>query len=518
MTAPNQPAGSSRDTVSVSVGLLDTLMSLAGELVLSRNQLLQGMAAADPKHMALSGQRIDLITSELQDAVMRTRMCAADQTLAPLKEMTENWAGRMEKAVNLTITADEVYLDTAIAESVAAAMEHIIRDLVEQSMETPEDRAAAGKDRAGRIRLTATKDTGQISLTIRDDGRGADAGRMTARTNQGILAIEQMGGTTEFPASPGRGTDIRIKLPLTLSIIPCQMIRSGDQRYAIPQTDLNELIRIPVHRIDEQVKVVGDLPVVRVRDDLLPLVDLSAVLGGGEPEIDATTPLNIAVVSSGGHTYGLVVDRFNDAEEIVVKSLGRHLNQALIYAGATIMGDGRAALILDIARIGHAAGISRQKDAVYAETREPDTASLQAAGSAALITFKNTESEYYCTFLDRVARIERVRAADIETAGGKTVVQYRGGALSLYALSDFTDAAPLPERPFQEVIVLKWQNREIGLLATPPVDTLTSALDLDEETLKAPAVPGSLIINGRTARLIDVDEMVRLVRPDWCGS
>ncbi len=616
MKQPAKPAGTSESDIQlgqksqsslrVNVGLLDTLMTLAGELVLGRNQLLQGINSANTKATELSSQRIDMITSELQEAIMRTRMQPIANILNKFSRVVRDMSHQLGKSIDLQIIGKEVELDKTILEAINDPLTHLVRNSVDHGIETPMEREQMGKEATGKITLKAFHDAGQVNLIISDDGRGlapekiaaaaiakdliteqqvaemsekakmeliflpgfSTASEVTDVSGRGVgmdvvvTNIQNLGGIIELDSTPGQGTDIQIKLPLTLAIIPSQITSVGKERYALPQVNLNELLRIPAAQVKEKIEKVGDAAVVRLRGELLPLLDLAQMLGiektftdpatleeqsdrrtsladrrsrklltaqeadASEPTAEqeersgkdrryrASSAMNIAVVSAGAFKYGLVVDQLHDSEEIVVKPVGRHLKKCSAYAGATIMGDGKVALILDISNLAHTAELAAVSEAgQMARAAEEEARTLK--DMAALLTFKNTDAGHFAAPLNLVERIERIKTADIERIGDRKVVQYRGGALPLYELSQVAEFDPLPEKELQEVIVFKVKNRELGLMVTPPVDTMEVMLDVDESTLKQPAINGSMIINGHTTLLVDIFELVKILNPEW---
>jgi len=595
-------------SLRVNVNLLDTLMTLAGELVLSRNQLLQGITSSNSKATQLSGQRIDMITSELQEAIMRTRMQPVGNILGKFTRIVRDLSLKLGKTIDLTLEGNEVELDKTILEGLTDPLTHLVRNAVDHGIETPKERIETGKAEAGIIKIRAFHDAGQVNILISDDGRGLEADTISeAAVAKGLVTedqvrtmtkkqimelillpgfstaeemtqvsgrgdgmdvvttnIEGLGGIVELDSTPGIGTEVQIKLPLTLAIIPSQITSVGEEKYAIPQVNLSELLRIPASQIKERIERVGDAEVVRLRGELLPILNLAKMLGIPrtfvDPETFETKPekrvdiadrravqhlvhedkvtvrvaapsqahlpregqdrrkgkghaINIAVVAAGGFKYGLVVDRFHDSEEIVVKPVGRHLKQCHVYAGATIMGDGKVALILDISNIAARAGLSSVCDSAQS-VKAVEAKAAEGEDKAALLTFKNGETEYFAAPLNLVERIERIRSDKIETIGPSRVAQYRGGSLPLYELSQIGPFHPLPDREFQEVIVFKVKNREVGLMVTPPVDALEVVMDIDCSSLKQKAINGSMTIGSRTTLLLDIFEMVRLLNPD----
>jgi two-component system, chemotaxis family, sensor kinase CheA len=596
-----------KTSLRVNVGLLDTLMNLAGELVLSRNQLLQGVNSSNSKATEVSSQRIDMITSELQEAIMRTRMQPIANILNKFTRVVRDLSQQLGKSVDLIIEGEDVELDKTILESINDPLTHLVRNCVDHGIETPMEREQAGKNKNGKILLKVFHDAGQVNIIISDDGKGLNTEKIAeSAVSKGLVTeqqasqmsekqkmeliflpgfstakevtdvsgrgvsmdvvitnIETLGGMIDLDSTLGKGMDIQIKLPLTLAIIPSQITSVGNERYAVPQVNLDELLRIPAARVKEMIEKVGDASVVRLRGELLPLLDLSDLLGiekryhdpiEKEEHVDrrkniadrrsrrhlitgegdtketfdsekeqrntsdrryhATSAINIAVVSAGTFKYGLVVDQLHDSEEIVVKPVGRHLKKCTAYAGATIMGDGKVALILDISNIAQMAELSSVSEAGQM-AKATENAAASGKDMAALLTFKNSETEYFAAPLNLVERIERIESSTIETIGDRKVVQYRGGALPLYELSQVADFRPLPERDCQEVIVFKVKGRELGLMVAPPIDAVEINLNVDESTLKQPAISGSMIINQHTSLLVDVFELARIMSPEW---
>ncbi len=598
-----------QSSLRVNVGLLDTLMNLAGELVLSRNQLLQGINSSNQKATELSSQRIDMITSELQEAIMRTRMQPIANILNKFTRVVRDLSHQLGKTIDLIIEGKDVELDKTILESINDPLTHLIRNSVDHGIETPMEREQMGKHPTGKIILKAFHEAGQVNIVISDDGKGLNptkianaaveknliseqqvsemsdkqkmeliflpgfslAKEVTDVSGRGVgmdvvvTNISNLGGIIELDSVPGEGTDIQIKLPLTLAIIPSQITSVGNERYAVPQVNLNELLRIPAAQVKEKIEKVGDAAVVRLRGELLPLLNLADMLGiektYSDPVITEELPerrqniadrrckqhiitedgviiespdnnaefperserdrryhaasaINIAVVSAGAFKYGLVVDKLHDSEEIVVKPVGRHLKKCTAYAGATIMGDGKVALILDISNLAQMAELSAVSEAGQM-ARAAEEAAAAGKDKAALLTFKNSESEYFAAPLNIVERIERIESTAIEQIGNNKVVQYRGGALPLYELSQVAEFKPLETKDQHEVIVFKIKDRELGLMVTTPIDALEVTLDIDESTLKQPAISGSMIINHHTTLLVDIFEMVKILNPGW---
>ncbi len=604
----------------VNIDLLDSLMTLAGELVLSRNQLLQGIISDDTRNLEISSQRIDMVTSELQEAIMKTRMQSISNVFNKFQRVVRDLARELKKEVSLSIEGKSVELDKTIIEGISDPLTHLVRNAVDHGIEIPDERHKIGKASTGKISLKAFHEAGQVNIEISDDGRGFDgdkllvsalrkklitdhqassmsekekmaliflpgfstAKQVTDVSGRGVgmdvvkTNLDKLGGIVDIESKKNQGTVIRIKLPLTLAIIPSQIISLGNERYAIPQVNLNELLRIPAIQVKDRIEKVGDAEVVRLRGNLLPLLNLSKVLeidktyvnpfdgstmqerriniadrrskhspvfeneetDKTEPEAPDMEPevlkepgprseserrtniksaLNIAVVSAGLFKYGLVVNQLHDSEEIVIKPLGRHLKACKGYAGATIMGDGRVALILDVAGLAQMAKLTSLEgsDRVSDAAKKKTMAQKEAGDKTSVLLFRNDDEEQCAVPLGLVERIERIKVANIETVGGKKVIQYRGSSLPLFSLDEVANVKPLPESEQLEVIVFTLAGREVGLMVRPPVDAVDVAVKIDNITLKQPGIMGSAIIENYTTLLVDIFELVRTINPDW---
>ena len=600
-------------SIRVTVSLLDQLMNLAGELVLSRNQLLQTITSGDVRNAETVGQRIDLVTSELQEAIMLTRMQPIGNVFNKFPRVVRDLSKMLNKQMDLTIVGKDVELDKTIIEAINDPLTHLVRNSVDHGIEPPDERVRKGKNPKGLIVLKAYHEAGQVVIEISDDGKGLD-GNILAETaiNKGLITPEQaktmsekervnlillpgfstakkitdvsgrgvgmdvvktnldkLGGSIEIESEVGKGTTISVKLPLTLAIIPCQIVVTGGERYAIPQVNLEELLRIPAAKVKERIERVGDAEVVRLRGNLLPLIRLSDVLGiprtyydpindefrpdrrknvadrrskasplfgknnpdtdqQQEQSVDFTrkeedrrqnpaSALNIVVVSTGAMKYGLIVDRLQDSEEIVIKPLGRHLQQCKGYAGATIMGDGRIALILDVNNLSQMAGLTSLDGTERANelAEAAKDAIIKAKDKQALLTFSSSPDEQFAVPLNQVERVEKIKITDIEDVGGRRVMQYRGGSLPLVSIDEVAMVQPLADRDDLLVIVFNLAGKDIGLLAIGPIDAIEVAADVDDMTLKQTGIMGSSIINGHTTMLVDIFEIVQTINPDW---
>jgi two-component system chemotaxis sensor kinase CheA len=533
-------------SLRVEVQVLDRLMNLVGELVLTRNQILQ---RAD-QGAAATSKRLDAITSQLQVEVMKTRMQPIAAAWGRLPRVVRDLGRELGRQVRLDQDGEGTELDKSILEAIKDPLVHLVRHAVEQGIEPPERRAAAGKPAEGRILLRACHEAGKVAIEIQDDGAGIDptqvrakglelglitaeqAARMAEREILALILapgcstagmevvrtnIERIGGSVDIASQVGAGTTITLRIPLTLAIIPALVVRSGGERFAIPQINLVELVRLDRDRAGTAIEDASGAPVYRLRGRLLPLLHLDRELGLAQNTAASTGAITIAVLQADAAQFGLVVDEVLDTGEIVVKPLDQHLKSLAVYAGATIMGDGAVALILDVVGLGtraHAIGTG-------AEAKRPAVA---AAGetTAPLLLFQSPDDGRMGIPLSQVVRLEQLDAATVETAGDLEVVQYRGEILPLVrvfqVLPERRRHPRLPEAGVTDgtlpVVVHRHGSRQVGLVVGRIIDTVDQSLRL-QRTANRAGITGCLVINDKVTEILDVEAVVRTVVPDF---
>jgi two-component system chemotaxis sensor kinase CheA len=550
----------SEGNVRVDVGLLDKLMNLVGELVLARNQILQsGARIEDPSFLGAS-QRLNLITTELQEQVMKTRMQPIGNVWSRLPRVVRDLAISCGKQVRIEMSGKETELDRTVLEAIKDPLTHIVRNSVDHGIERPDVRASRSKPKTGTLRLRAFHEGGQVNIEIADDGggmnleaikkkaleRGVVTPERVARMNERELMqlvflpgfstaekvtnvsgrgvgmdvvktnIEKIGGTVDLMTAPGRGTTIRIKIPLTLAIVPALIVSTGGQRYAIPQGSLVELVGLDGEQARGAVEWVHGTPVYRLRGRLLPLVSLNEKLQLGEnlrEQLQARRPITIVVLSADERQFGLVVDDVRDTEEIVVKPLGRELKGISVFAGATIMGDGRVALILDVMGLAMlASAVGRGRDGALrggSETSDED-APLETVERQAWLLFGVDDDGIMAMPLADVARLEEFPRSKLERAGRRSVVQYRGAILPLIHL-DADEAAgsgPL------SVIVHAHKGRSVGFVVRRIIDVVEAAVRV-ERVGDGASVLGAAVVQGRVTDLLDVAGAIERHLPEF---
>ncbi len=547
------PAASD-SSIRVDVGLLDKLMNLVGELVLARNQILQFTTTVEDGGFVATSQRLNLITTELQEGVMKTRMQPIGNVWAKFPRVVRDLALACKKQVRIEMEGKETELDKTIIEAIKDPLTHIVRNSVDHGMELPAERVARGKPAEGRLLLRAYHEGGQVNIEISDDGGGVNTERVKAKALQkGIVTaeqaarmgerelvnlifapgfstaeqvsnisgrgvgmdvvktnIEKIGGTVDVHSVAGQGTTLKIKIPLTLAIIPALVVTTGGDRFAIPQVSLLELVRLDGEESATGIEMVYGAPVYRLRGRLLPLVNLAHALGlqdGFRAAGRVQEAVNIVVLQADEHTFGLVVDEINDTEEIVVKPLGKQLKGINAFAGATIMGDGRVALILDVL------GLGQQAKVVTEATRKAAAARAEVVRGAEgerqmLLLFRIGDDRRMGIPLSMVARLEEFPRSALERAGHHQVVQYRDRLLPLIRLSELLgEGGAVAERDPLHVVVYRHDGRDVGLVVDNIVDIVEEQLTVHRRERQG-AVYGSAVIQQKVTDLLDVRVLI----------
>ncbi len=461
------------------------------------------------------------------------------------------------KKVSLDLDGTETELDRTIIEAIKDPLTHAVRNAVDHGVETPEARAAVGKPETGRLMLRAFHEGGQVNIEIIDDGAGIDAAKLRIRAvERGVVTaeraarmsdrealylifhpgfstaekvtnvsgrgvgmdvvktnIEKIGGTVDIHTQLGVGTTLKIKIPLTLAIIPALIVTSGGNRFAIPQVSLLELVRLEGGTTHRAIESLNGVNVYRLRGNLLPLVFLDTALQLTRTP-DATDIVNIVVVQADDRRFGLVVDGINDTEEIVVKPLGKELKGLSAFAGATIMGDGRVALILDVLGIAQRTNVisaSRERGIVD----KSSAAQAQLEQSEALLLFRLGSDGRMALPLSMVARLEEIPLSSVERAAGREVVQYRGALLPLIDVRRVlgTPTTATGDGPLQ-VIVYSEDRRSVGFIVDQILDAVDEVLTSRQRSNRE-GILGSAVVQGKVTDILDVHGVIRRVDPDF---
>ena len=554
---PGTAAPAGTQTIRVAVEVLEDLMTLVSELVLTRNQLLQLARTEQDSGFTAPLQRLSHITSDLQEGVMKTRMQPIGNAWNNLPRLVRDLAHEMEKKIELVMLGADTELDRQVLELIKDPLTHMVRNSGDHGLEKPAERRAAGKPETGRITLNAYHEGGHIIIEISDDGRGLPVDKIrkkavaqglateaelagmsdgqlqrfifragfstatvvTAVSGRGVgmdvvkTNIEKIGGTIDLKSVAGQGTTFTIKLPLTLAIVSALIVQAVGERFAIPQISVVELVR--AHRAgsnaasgtDSVIERINDTPVLRLRDHLLPLVSLTELLSldheGGETG-DAT----IVVVQVGANMLGIIVDRVFDTEEIVVKPVAPILRHVTMFSGNTILGDGSVIMILDPNGIARATGVGAGAEtrAAAAETKE----TVRSGERTAMLLFRAGSSQNMAVPLGLVARLEHIAREKIELSSGSPVTQYRGKLMPLIALSGAIDDS----KSNQPVLVFSDRDRSMGLMVDEIVDVVEDRLDIQLSGAR-PGLLGTAVIAGQATDIIDTGYWLTQAWQDW---
>ena len=508
---PSSP-GTADSTLRVDVELLNRMMNLVGELVLTRNQILQ-TASADPG-FALLGRRLDMVTADLRESVMKARMQPVSHVFSRFPRLVRDLALGLEKKVRLEMEGQETELDKSLLEAIRDPLTHSIRNAVDHGIETPAVRLAAGKPAEGVVRLRACHEGSHVIVEVHDDGAGMSLDRIrrkaverqlvtpqraeqmnereilqliflpgfstaeavTSVSGRGVgmdvvrTNVEKIGGKVDVESHAGKGSILRLRIPLTLAIIPALIVRSRSQNFAVPQTALTELVHLSAGETDSRIERLENAALYRLRGHLLPLVFLDRLLQQSPRPSDA--PCDIAILNADGRRYGLVVDGLADPEEIVVKPLAAVLREIGYYAGATILGNGEMALILNLGAIAQNANVS-----LSSETEEALSGDKNGARQDYLLV--EAGSRRAALPLETVVRIERITRSRIERAGSRPVLRFEGALLPLDdAAADFIDSGDDPEAQIT-VVVCRDGRRHVGMTVSQVLD-VTGGSQLQE--------------------------------------
>jgi len=546
--------------IRVDVGLLDKLMTRVGELVLARNQIVQYTSRLEDPGFISTAQRLNLITTELQESVMKTRMQPIGNVWAKFPRVVRDLASQLGKQVRIEMEGRETELDKTIVEAIKDPLTHLVRNSVDHGIESPAARRAAGKPEEGLLLLRAYHEGGQVNIEIIDDGAGLNlerirqkgverglvsteqaarlsdrdvaqlifapgfstAEKVTSVSGRGVgmdvvkTNIEKISGTIDLQTKLGHGTTIKIKIPLTLAIIPALVVTNDGDRYAIPQVSLLELVRLDGEAASQGIEYFHGAPVYRLRGKLLPLVHLSnrlAITDRSTPDATGSDRVvNIVVLRANDHQFGLVVDKVNDTEEIVVKPLSRQLKGLPEYAGATIMGDGTVALILDVMGLAVAAGLAT-------DLRESNrAAAAQNDGRAGrrmetLLVVDLGDARRFALPTSMISRLEKVSAAEIEYAEGREVIQYRSAIMPLIRLHEVFGSRSSSDVVEQElqIVVYAEDDRRYGFVVNRIIDIVEIELSFAAQNDSGGNLLGTAVIQQHVTDVLNLHRLARHV-------
>ncbi len=542
-----------QQSIRVPVETLESLMNLVSELVLTRNQLSQMVRGRADTDFTAPLQRLSHITSELQEGVMKTRMQPVGNAWSKLPRIIRDLAHETGKKLDLQMEGEQTELDRQVLEMIKDPLTHMVRNAADHGIEPPEERRRLGKPEAGVVRLTARHEGGHIIIEVSDDGRGLDIERIKRKAlAQGLVReaelaqmsdqqifqfvfnagfstaekvtnvsgrgvgmdvvrtnIQKIGGSIELSSVAGQGSTFVIKIPLTLAIVSALIVSVGGLRFALPQLCVLELVGVDGGS-DAKLETIRQTPLLRLRDRLLPLVDLRGLLKVGDAlagdPAGEKRPTFVVVTQVGQLRFGIIVDEVFDTEEIVVKPVNPMLRNIRYYAGNTILGDGGVVMILDPNGIAEAVGQRSTQ-------REKDAAVSENAGDATsrLLTFRAGGQTQKAIPVELVARLEEIDLSNVETSQGRPMIQYRGHLMPLVACDPNFDWQAEGKRP---VLVFTDAGLSMGLIVDEIVDIAEQELIVELSGRKRGYV-GSAVIDGKATELLDTAHFLTQAFPDW---
>ena len=571
---PTSPESSG--SIRISVNILDKLMSLASELVLVRNRLLMESANADSAINDIA-QELDVVTSDMQETVMLTRMQPLGNVFNKMPRIVRDLAQRFHKNIDIQISGNDVELDKNILEMLSSPLVHIIRNACDHGIEMPDVRYACGKPEMGEITVNAYHQAGLIHITITDDGKGLDpatirtkalekgimsrvdleqlsdkdvfslimtpgfstAAQMNDISGRGVgmdvvkTSIAQIGGVIEIDSVTGEGITIHLSLPLTLAIIPCLIIVTNSERFAIPQVNMDEMVRL-YDAADQCIENSGDQEVYRLRDRLLPIVRLNELLKHpirytsqdraiitkqyAEERKKMPTVL-FAVVKTGSRRFGLMIDKMTGTEEIVVNPLPNTIKHLQIYQGTTIMGDGEVAMVLDVD------GISRHVGVEFNRTAEDDhsliTKKTKSADIQRILTFEYGPKEQFGIPLILIRRLTQIEGSQIEKVGDdddREFVLIEEEPVFIVRLDRLMNVSKCPEQSQYYLCLFRNSGIPFGILFSRLNGVVEMPEMIQKENYHLPSVFGCAVVNNRLTLLIDIFDMVNIGEKKWFTS
>lgn len=550
-------------TIRVQVGLLDSLMNLVGEMVLVRNQVSQYSSQVSDMGFQRLSQRLNLVTSELQGEVMKTRMQPIGNVLETFQRVVRDLAKDLNKKIVLNLQGKETELDKTLLEAIKDPLTHIVRNSADHGIETPDVRIAAGKPEHGTILIKSYHEGGQVIVEIIDDGKGLNRDKILERAiDRGLVSpeiaknisdrdvfnfifhpgfstaekvttvsgrgvgmdvvktnIEKIGGVVELLSTEGKGATTRLKIPLTLAVVPALLVKSANESFAIPQVKLVELVRVENKGIGVGIEILQGKPMYRLRGELLPLVNLKEVLklNSGSHKIDYKKQevINIAVLNADDKQFGLIVDQIQDSADIVVKPLSQFLKVLPVYSGATIMGDGSVSLILDVMGITQCVNLFTSTGDDNKNLISKDSNANSFSDRQEFLLVRTNSQGLYAIPLVLVSRLEDFRLADVEQSGDRAVIRYRNSILPLLDINSalgFSGHKNVKhyEKESVSVVVVQKGGVNFGLVVNEILDVINIDTDVDDTVKDRPGILGNIVHNNQVVVVIDALRAIEL--------
>lgn len=554
--------GESTGSIRVSVSLLDNLMTLMGEMVLVRNQVIQFSSRSDDLEFLTLSKRLNVVTNEIQTEMMKTRMQPIGNILSKFNRVVRDLSLELKREITIQLSGSDTELDKSLLEAIKDPLTHIVRNSCDHGIEMPEARAKAGKSRNGTIHVRSYHEGGQVIIEIKDDGKGlhkevllkkaleksivtesqavnmsekeifnlifapgfSTAASITNVSGRGVgmdvvrTNVERIGGSVELASVSGVGTTTKLKIPLTLAIVPALIVKCGGGTFAIPQVKLEELVRVDQSSVDNKIEYLHGSPVFRLRGNILPLVSLNKILAYPSNSQTVTGVSNIAVLSADQNSFGLIVDEILDTADIVVKPLNRLLKSLQVFSGATILGDGSIALILDVFGISKVTQLGNENSKVeeLANRRKANKEEHAINEFQEYLLFKVNSQTKHAIILGFVHRLEEFKISKIEYSGNQRLMRYGDSILPLISVSQHLGLGNRQHEEKKEtisVIVIQKAGALFGLEVDEIIDTLSTDVEETQGFVKQVGIFGNLNSPNEIIIIVDPFELINLVCP-----
>ncbi|AIF53364.1 hybrid sensor histidine kinase/response regulator [Pelosinus sp. UFO1] len=547
------------ERIKVDVTLLNNLVNLASEMVLARNQLLR---ALEKEIDSIPGirpilQKIDHTTTEIQEKIMRTRMQPVSILFQPIPRLVRELSKKLGKNLTLRMEGKEVEMDKSILEGLVDPFTHLIRNALDHGIEDAALRKSLGKDPTATLEIQARHEGGRVIIDIRDDGAGINVEKIRQQAlKQGLIHqeqgkfmseskvldyifspglstvskvsdisgrgvgldvvrsnIEKFGGTVEVYTIKGQGTTFRLLLPLTLAIIPSLIVGVENHFFALPQTHLQEIVRVVEDKDIGKIQSIQGQQVLWLRGKLVPIIHLAEVIGLNLSEKHNKRITRILIIKVKENIFGLIVDTIHGREEILVKPMPTHLRDRKVYSGVTILGDGSIAMVLDATGIAETALMFTEEEATNSQI-ELAAVESKREHLQKLLLFHCFGPETFALHLSMVARVNEIRCHQIERIGDKEFYHFQGNIVELIRPEKHLPVAyqdNVGEKMY--VIHPKFVTESVGILVRKIQDTVESDLLMTEDDIQAKGLLGSTVVNGKIVLLMDLYELLEMAVP-----
>ena len=580
-------------TIRVNVNLLDKIMNKVGELVLNRNQILQFTNDNNHPFLVKLAQELNIITTELQTDIMTTRMQPIGTVLSKFERVVRDYTRESGKKIRLKLHGVDTELDKSLIEMIKDPLTHIVRNAMDHGLESTQERLASGKNEEGTIIIKAYHESGQVTVEIQDDGRGLNKEKIIAKAIEKALVsaeeiknytderiynlvfapgfstaekvtkvsgrgvgmdvvktnVEKMGGTIHLSSELGKYSTVKLKIPLTLAIIPALTVKSSKEIFAIPQTNIEELVRYE-ENFEENVERILKSEFIRLRGKLIPIFRLNDILNlksarkkslynqlvlsrfndihleekflekniseaiqSLENDIVQSVETNIVILNAEGVEYGLVVDEILDTEEIVVKPLEKFLATITHFAGATIMGNGDIALIIDALGFYNSVRFELSDVSTF-EVEDGSKDALDLKDIHENLLFQLSDKRVYSVPLSLISRLEEISSDRVEQVGDSLVVKYNNKPMVLIELDrqlKLIESSRKEKTKLKDnfhVLVVTMMDHVYGLIVDEILDISITKSSVDSDIIDRPGFLGTLYIEGKIVTLLNIHQII----------